>query len=241
MYIVTILVLFLLMRSAYAFHGTADPCRLWPAFASQVTQHYPCALNIFGPQASDEELRTLSTTSTQQLPTSFITMLRHCNGESRGQAFGLFYGTRLLSVEEILDERASLMATSRAATQESLNDHVAIPTGTIQPAHFDHAWLPFAKDCKGAFLALDFNPGPNGTHGQVIAFNNQDNDMLQVAPSFDDFLILMADIAGDTAICYRQSGGHENSGPLFAPPLELAAWLRQFRANATCNTLEEAL
>lgn len=48
-------------------------------------------------------------------------------------------------------------------------------------------WLPFASRNGDDFLAIDFNPGPDGNLGQVISFCFEDGRYKWLADSFDNY------------------------------------------------------
>ncbi|WP_342662506.1 SMI1/KNR4 family protein [Deinococcus apachensis] len=67
------------------------------------------------------------------------------------------------------------------------------PPGAVRPVTFSPAWFPFASDGGGNGLAVDLNPGPAGTLGQVITFGPDELTRLVLAPSLPAFLDWVAD------------------------------------------------
>ncbi len=53
--------------------------------------------------------------------------------------------------------------------------------------HGVQGWLVFASENGDDYLALDFNPGPNGIAGQVIRFCLEDDRFKVLAENFDAF------------------------------------------------------
>jgi hypothetical protein len=64
----------------------------------------------------------------------------------------------------------------------------SFPSGAVRDEEYSHAWLPFASDGCGGFLAVDAAPGPTGTLGQVISFGRDDRAHFQLGASILEFL-----------------------------------------------------
>ena len=65
------------------------------------------------------------------------------------------------------------------------------PTGAVKLCYANRKWLPFAGDGQN-FVALDFDPGPAGTIGQVINAGRDEMMRHVIAPCFGEFLEFVA-------------------------------------------------
>lgn len=119
-----------------------------------------------------------------EAPGSVVELLLHSDGERLGSA-GLFFGLTLLSVQDMFRTYSELRAGEPYDRPSARSN----PPDAIKYAWFNRRWLPFARDSGGSYLALDFDPGPAGTAGQVITMGTEESTQSVVARSFDDFLI----------------------------------------------------
>jgi hypothetical protein len=81
-----------------------------------------------------------------------------------------------------------------------------VPALTVRRAHDWPAWIPFATDYFGNFLAVDLDPGPLGSPGQVIRIGKEYQDgPVYLADSVTSLLRLHVEALdrGD----YTESGG----------------------------------
>lgn len=118
------------------------------------------------------------------LPESWSDLYLRFNGEREVSA-GLFFGLSLLSLQDHL----SIYASQRADAPYDRPSASSNPPEAIKFAWFNERWLPFAHDSGGSYLALDFDPGPAGSPGQVITMGSGESTQSVVAQSFDVFLL----------------------------------------------------
>ena len=62
------------------------------------------------------------------------------------------------------------------------------PEGAIKKKYFHLKWLPIISDYGGNFIGIDLDPDEQGAKGQVIIFGRDEEDMLVLANSWNDFL-----------------------------------------------------
>lgn len=62
------------------------------------------------------------------------------------------------------------------------------PEGAIKKKYFHIKWIPLISDFAGNYIGIDLDPDLNGTHGQVIIFGRDEEHMIVLANSWDDFL-----------------------------------------------------
>jgi cell wall assembly regulator SMI1 len=145
------------------------------------------------PPATDAELRRLEASLGRALPPELVAAYRVCNGSPRVPgdplAENLFYSYRFLSVEQLLALAQSLEHTRRSEGPPFPRDPIpSFPPGAVQDFRTSPAWLAFADDRAGGYLAIDYDPGPSGTPGQVINFGRDDAAHFQLGTSFTTFL-----------------------------------------------------
>ncbi len=76
---------------------------------------------------------------------------------------------------------------------ENIYDGLIYPPNTIKPVQYSSGWIPFAESYTDEQLAVDLDPAPAGTKGQIIIFGSDVEYYLKVADSFDDFCQLLID------------------------------------------------
>lgn len=136
--------------------------------------------------ASIEEIEGLERTLGISLPTDLRRLYELHNGELDGEP-GLFFGMSFLPLSGVLSEWQSCSAL---AGDRAMNDvpFYAVPPETIKDQYINSKWIPFAADFDSNFLAVDLDPGPNGTYGQVINFGIKENTRHVVAHSVEDLI-----------------------------------------------------
>lgn len=175
----------------------------WARYRDAVETNFPALKPAFAKGASEADLKKLQANFRHTLPPEFISMLRDCNGGTgRHNANGIIFGAELMSVDRILMELDSWAQIIDGGLDDFTDPFHSFPADTIQPAYADPNWLPFVADGAGNFIALDFNPGPNGTRGQVISFGADDIEHLQLAPSFAEFFDLMRSLLKHPQVKY---------------------------------------
>lgn len=62
------------------------------------------------------------------------------------------------------------------------------PDGTIKKKYFHLKWIPLISDHGGNYIGIDLDPDVNGTKGQVIIFGRDEEEMMVLANSWEEFL-----------------------------------------------------
>ncbi|KAG6867947.1 hypothetical protein C0993_009198 [Termitomyces sp. T159_Od127] len=101
-----------------------------------------------------------------------------CDGQeaesAAGCAEGLFYGLKLLPLEDVLQEwRFWREVDDDPATGANprLRDAMqSIPPGWIRKSYSQRGWIPLIADKAGNYVGVDLNPDESGAVGQVIVF-----------------------------------------------------------------------
>ncbi|TCC10218.1 SMI1/KNR4 family protein [Kribbella soli] len=82
------------------------------------------------------------------------------------------------------------------------------PPGAIRRVGDHPAWIPFATDTFGDYLAVDLSPGPNGRPGQVIMIGRHQHDgPIYVAESVTELIRRHADALRSDRIERDEDGG----------------------------------
>jgi len=69
---------------------------------------------------------------------------------------------------------------------DNINEGVEIfPADTVKNNHFNPGWVPIAG--VEHYIAVDYDPEPNGVEGQVILFGNNYGTYIQLGTSFEQF------------------------------------------------------
>ncbi|MFT6602097.1 MAG: cell wall assembly regulator SMI1 [Dokdonia donghaensis] len=69
-------------------------------------------------------------------------------------------------------------------------DFSSYPKDKIKKKYFHYKWLPIFHDFGGNFIGIDLDPDINGVKGQFIIFGRDEEKMIVLADSFDEFLDL---------------------------------------------------
>lgn len=62
------------------------------------------------------------------------------------------------------------------------------PDKVIKKKYFHLKWIPLMSDFSGNYIGVDLDPDINGVKGQVIIFGRDEEDMIVLANSLEDFL-----------------------------------------------------
>ncbi|QLY28413.1 SMI1/KNR4 family protein [Nocardia huaxiensis] len=151
-------------------------------------QHSPGKRAHFQSPATAADFEVFRTAFGEPFPVQLLPIYSVCNGTGRD---GDFFGHRLLSVEEMIDERRlwnSIIEESDDPDEE-YHDVIESVSPTRVKAHYWHpGWVSFTADWGGNGFAVDFAPEPAGVPGQVINYGADDDWRGVIAGSVDEFL-----------------------------------------------------
>jgi cell wall assembly regulator SMI1 len=137
----------------------------------------------FSEGASDEQIDEVEKLIKRTLPDDFKLFLKNINGQHSDKLYLLPDQALLFSCEEIISEYKGLTDffedTIEFYNKYQYNDK-------IRCSVWSESRVPIAGR-DGYYLFLDFDPGPNGTIGQVIFLINE-CDLVVLASSFKNFL-----------------------------------------------------
>lgn len=63
----------------------------------------------------------------------------------------------------------------------------SIPEHAIKKKYFHYKWLPLFSDYGGNYIGIDYDPDINGKKGQIINFGRDEEQMVVLADSLEDF------------------------------------------------------
>ncbi|KAI5958058.1 hypothetical protein KGF57_002866 [Candida theae] len=164
----------------------------------------------------NEFLRDLKCGS-RSLPEDFRQFYKRHDGQLRGgKPTGLIMGLVLLDLESIVEENilwnkvaerierqqytsqhqqkqtdvkeGSSQQLQRQGGGTFITNQRSIPPNSIQPNYYNRGWVILLKDNIGNQVAMDLNPGTNGTWGQIILFGRDFDTKLVVARSLQEFI-----------------------------------------------------
>jgi len=147
------------------------------------------------------------------LPADVQAFYRRHNGQAGKASTGPFFGLHFLplsrahqswrSWRDLLERDPAMMREIAEGSSRSN------PPSAIKPDYANTSWIPFAHDHGGNYLGLDLDPGPLGTHGQVINFGRDEDAKFVLAPSFGEFFAwLVHELeAGNAMIRVEDDGG----------------------------------
>jgi cell wall assembly regulator SMI1 len=161
----------------------------WNMIHDWLGRHHPDLMSRLHGPADAGALASLEAQTGFQLPEDFQQSYLIHDGSD--EVSGPLVGLPLMSLSVIgrnWEMWASVAADDNADLDAECRSH---PAGAVKLRYANRGWLPFAGDEQN-FIAIDFDPGPNGTIGQVI--NTGRDDMMRhvIAPTFSAFLEFVA-------------------------------------------------
>ncbi len=139
--------------------------------------------------ATEKQIKTIEETTNLQLPQTLKDLLKIVNGggEQAEESFGIL-GYFFIGCNQILKE------INRFRENENQHETYGLyQTGMIKNTLYNPKRIPFATDCSGQYLCIDYDPDENGVYGQIIYLPCGISDFASViATNFDayiDFLI----------------------------------------------------
>lgn len=146
--------------------------------------------------ATSAELAHLEQHIGQSLPQELHAFLSEHNGQKRSAKLGIYVGRELLSTESICQQWDTWRSIDEPAMNDDCADFMSSePPGAVKPMYTNRCWIPLTHDYGGNHIGLDFDPGPNGVVGQVIAYGRDEDEKRLLANSFKEFLpILLATV-----------------------------------------------
>lgn len=142
----------------------------------------PLQFNLNDP-ADAKSIDDIQNTIGEELPELLLQLYLKCNGQAWEAKNGIFYDLHFVSFESILEQIAvgSIPSNEELVTDEVWENDI------VKPYIYYPKWIPFAQDCSGELLSLDFDPGINGKKAQVI--RHGEFDATVVANSFEEYLV----------------------------------------------------
>jgi cell wall assembly regulator SMI1 len=167
----------------------------WADIHKWLDRHAPSVRKNLNPPADETALARLVKAVGRELPEAFLESYRIHDGA--GRSSGPLIGVPLLSAGEIVKEWKDLKPR-RGEDRPPPEQPVSARPGAIQEVGWSPGWIPFAGPDQENYLALDFDPGPTGTAGQVISFGADQfiygTPRYVLASSFGAFMALLADL-----------------------------------------------
>lgn len=160
----------------------------WDAIERAFVSHGIPPAKLFQPPATDEQVRQLTAATSLTLPADAESFYRIHNGQQLDVA-GILFGIELLSIQRIIENWRNWEAVASDDLNEDLAGSMSSnPPGYIRPLYVNLRWLPLTHDQCGNHIGMDFDPGPKGAQGQVIAFGRDEDQKKLMASSFADFI-----------------------------------------------------
>ena len=172
------------------------------AWITALDAHGVAATALTRPGATQIEIARFEAYVGARLPDEVCALYALSNGQIDPFKFGsvpsgkvitpLFGGYEFLPLEAAAMRWTSWKEIIDQSTPEELDDfdrHAEVGDGEPVRKHYAFlAWIPFANDGAGNDLAIDLDPAPGGTRGQVIV-TGRDEPRRVLAPSMTVFLL----------------------------------------------------
>ena len=111
----------------------------------------------------------------------------------RGDAPGLVVGLRLLPLSDAVAEWRKWRDVMETTPDLAALGVEADSAGAVRAETANPRWVPIADDGAGNHVAVDLDPGPAGTLGQLITFGADEPSRHVVAPSLAAFFEWLAE------------------------------------------------
>lgn len=171
--------------------------KAWKRLKQWSEENLPQNVGGDAPPASERQLRQFEKAIGAALPDDVRESYRVYNGQCGGP--GIVYGLAVESLPNCLIHywthwvdgyERNVKDGSAASFDESCS---SFPHDFVRAVYFDREWIPLTYDSGGNHIGVDLNPGPKGTHGQVIVFGRDDEFHTVLALSWGQFLTDLAD------------------------------------------------
>jgi cell wall assembly regulator SMI1 len=184
----------------------ADLWAEWVAFRKERL----FAENTANPPATDVEVHEFQTAVDVQLPHDVMWLYKQGNGETTNVPFGcgMMFGERLLSLGEAKQFVADWQGVRQSIgdTPNEQEGAYATPAETIKCEYINARWIPLS-DVNGNHIAVDLDPGPKGTVGQIISCGRDEVNKVQYGISLTEFIrSMLQKIAADNVEILQESG-----------------------------------
>jgi cell wall assembly regulator SMI1 len=158
----------------------------WTKIKNELTKVSSDIGSSFNKPASNKQITLLETALKQTLPDSFKEYLMTFNGQQHENYSTFFIGHNcLLNVKEIIDTWK--MQMDLFGDEEEID---WVKENKVRPVIWDKSWIPFTDFEATTRIAIDLNPGKNGTYGQILqihAGQDLETDNIVISRSFEDF------------------------------------------------------
>ena len=152
-------------------------------FVGWIEQHDPVLQFKLNGPAAQSDIDKCESRLGVELPATLRDIYLRFDGQDWSSRNGIFYDYSLLPLSRLghpLEEEAI------PSREELLLDGLWV-NDTVKPYTLYNKWLAFGDDHGGLCLSLDYDPGINGRHGQIISNGADDTDNEVVADCFDNF------------------------------------------------------
>lgn len=176
------------------------PPDAWTRLERFLADHLPALADALAPPADAASLDALATRTGLDVRPVLDALYGVHDGQS-ADAPGLFAGLRFLPIADAADEWtrwADLVRDDPALLADVAVS--SLPDGAARPVYYSPAWIPVATDGAGNGLAVDFDPGPAGTLGQVLSFGPDESVRRVIAPSAAALVAWLADACDDGTV-----------------------------------------
>lgn len=147
---------------------------------------HPGYADLLNPPATAAEIAELEAYFGVPLPVAAREIYEDANGQS-SRLPGVLLGMTMLPIEYVLREADEWSSVDNSDFPPS--GFSSAPPGAIQLMYANPRWLPLFNTGGGNHIGLDFDPGPQGTVGQVINFGRDEDDKTVMASSLEHFLL----------------------------------------------------
>jgi cell wall assembly regulator SMI1 len=158
----------------------------WARIKKWYGENVPPGLVVYNQGATTEELAKLEKAIGRGLPDDLREFYGLNNGAS-GCAL-LCYGS-FLSLQQVSQLRSELLEQFAGIA----GDFTLHPLDHgIKPVFWSDLRIPITDNLTGDHVLIDLDPGQGGSVGQIVFFDHETGPGVLLAPSFHDWLIVMA-------------------------------------------------
>jgi cell wall assembly regulator SMI1 len=144
--------------------------------------------------ATTEEITGLEKALNITLPTDYTDFLHRHDGTTDREFCSI--AQIFHTAQELHEINEDVINDEQNPTEYRNSINLDPDTGKLRNGPWVHGWIPFFDYGNGQIDCIDCNPGPNGTHGQIIRYNPGGHEGL-IYPSYRHWLLGFLDEPGN--------------------------------------------
>lgn len=196
--------------------------KTWKDLKEKIINTFPRYKDGLNSPANEADIQEIEKMASVSLPESYFSIYRECDGEKNNQV-GFLFGLSLLPLESVKDEMTTMYEIIEDGL-DGLDDFCESKVeGFIKHDYLNKKWIPIFADWGGNYIGLDFDPGPNGTIGQVINFGRDEDIKYVLASSLENLIDKLFNLIDEQDVNVNSDGEYNYKDLHFIDALKTIA------------------